>query len=176
MKFNETILKGAYVIELEPRIDHRGFFSRTFCANEFKKYGLEENMVQSNLSYSKEKHTLRGMHYQVNGHEEVKLVRCTKGRLLDTIVDLRPASPTYCQYFSVELTSDNFKMLYVPKGFAHGFLTLEENTEIFYQVSSFYSQENERGVRWNDPAFKIAWPVKNPILSEKDKIHPDYIR
>lgn len=176
MIFTETKLKGAFIIEQEPRIDHRGFFSRTFCAQEFEKHGLESNMVQSNLSYSKEKYTLRGMHFQTNGHEEVKLVRCTKGKILDTIVDLRPESATYCESISVELTPENFRMLYVPRGFAHGFLTLEEDSEIFYQVSAFYSQENERGVRWNDPAFNIDWPVKNPILSEKDKNHADYIK
>lgn len=175
MIFTETPLKGAYIVELEPRIDDRGFFSRTFCANEFKEHGLEYNMVQTNISLSKHKNTLRGMHFQTNGCEEVKLIRCTKGAILDTIVDLRPESDTYLKYFSIELTENNFKSLYVPKYFAHGFLTLRENSEVIYQVSAFYSQENERGIRWNDPALNINWPTEDPIVSEKDGKHPDLV-
>lgn len=176
MIFAETKLSGAYIIEMSPHMDDRGFFSRTFCINEFKKYGLETNFVQANASLSEKKHTLRGMHYQTNGFEEVKLVRCISGKIVDVIIDLRKDSETYCQYIAVELSRENRKMLYVPKGFAHGFITLEDNSEVTYMVSSFYSKENERAVRWNDPAFNINWPAKDPILSEKDRSHQDYIK
>lgn len=174
MIFNETPLKGAYVIELEPRVDERGFFCRSFCANEFKERGLLHKMVQSNISLSEKKHTLRGMHFQMNGHEEVKLVRCTKGKIIDTIIDLRPESETYCQHFSVELSPESNKSIYVPERFAHGFITLEDNSEVFYQVSAFYSPGNEGGIRWNDPHFNIPWPTNEPIISEKDGTHPDF--
>lgn len=175
MIFTETTLKGAFVIELKPHKDDRGFFCRTFCADVFKEKGLKNVMVQSNLSLSEKKDTLRGMHYQVNGHEEAKLIRCIRGRLLDIIIDLRPDSPTYCKHFSVELSSDKLTMLYVPEFFAHGFITLEENTEAFYQVSAFYSSGCEKGIRWNDPLFNINWPTANPVISDKDSKHPDFI-
>jgi dTDP-4-dehydrorhamnose 3,5-epimerase len=175
MKFIETDIKGAYIIELNKRNDERGFFCRTFCEKEFKERGLKEVMVQSNLSFSKEKYTLRGMHFQVKGSEEAKLVRCSKGEILDVIIDLRPDSPTYSKHISVHLTEDNGRMLYVPENFAHGFITLVEKTEIFYQVSNYYSPENERGVRWNDKAFNINWPTKVPIISEKDNNHPNFV-
>ena len=175
MKFKETPLAGAYIIELDPKIDERGFFSRTFCAETFHKMGLVDNFLQSNISLSKYKHTLRGMHYQMNGHEEVKLVRCSKGRLLDVIIDLRPESATFLEHFMIELSEENLTSLYVPQFFAHGFLTLEANTEISYQVSSMYSQENERGLRWDDPTFKINWPIETPkVISEKDANHLNF--
>ena len=174
MKFTESPLKGAYIIELSPCEDERGHFMRSFCAEEFKKRGLKHIMVQSNVSLSRKKNTLRGMHFQQNGHEEVKLIRCTRGRILDTIIDLRKDSPTYCQHFSIELSANGFKTLYIPENFAHGFITLEDNSEIFYQVSAFYSSGNEDGIRWNDPLFKIEWPTDEPIISEKDNAHKNY--
>lgn len=176
MKFTETALKGAFILDLEKREDPRGFFARTFCANEFKQHGLNPNVVQANMSLSKQKYTLRGMHYQVDGAEEAKLIRCTKGSILDVILDLRKNSPTYCQHIKVELTESNYRMLYVPEGFAHGFITLEDNIEVMYLVSQFYTPGGERGIRWNDPLFKIQWPTSNPILSEKDTDHPNYVK
>ena len=176
MKFTETKLKGAFIIELEPFIDLRGSFARTFCANEFEEHGLNTFMRQSNLSISKPKFTLRGMHYQVDGAEEAKLMRCQRGSILDTIIDIRQRSDTYCQYIQVELTDKNNTMLYVPEGFAHGFLTLEEDCEVFYQVSEFYTPGKEKGIRWNDPLFNINWPTNDPVLSDKDAIHPNYIK
>lgn len=174
MKFIETKLAGAYIIELEPFIDLRGSFARTFCANEFAEHGLNSNMPQSNLSISGPKFTLRGMHYQIDGAEEAKLLRCQKGAILDTIIDIRKDSPTYCQWLQVELTDKNNRMLYVPEGFAHGFITLEEDCEVFYQVSEFYTPGKEKGIRWNDPLFNISWPTAEPVLSEKDAKHQNY--
>ena len=176
MKFTETKLKGAFIVELEPFKDLRGSFARTFCANEFGAHGLNTVMPQSNLSISGPKYTLRGMHFQLDGAEEAKLMRCQKGAILDTIIDIRKDSPTYCEWIQVELTDKNNTMLYVPEGFAHGFITLEENCEVFYQVSQFYTPGKESGIRWNDPLFNINWPTNEPILSEKDEEHKDYIK
>ncbi|MBC7388543.1 MAG: dTDP-4-dehydrorhamnose 3,5-epimerase [Opitutaceae bacterium] len=176
MIFTETKLKGAFVIDLEKRSDERGFFARTYCADEFAKHGLKTNMPQSNMSLSKQKHTIRGMHFQVDGAEEAKLIRCTKGSILDVIIDIRKDSATYCEHISVELTEENHRMLYVPEGFAHGFITLTENVEVSYQVSQFYSPGKEKGIRWNDPLFGINWPTSNPIISDKDGVHPDFIK
>lgn len=174
MIFNETSLKGAYVIDLEPRQDERGFFARTFCRREFEEHGLISYVVQANISFSHKKGTLRGMHYQLAPFAETKLVRCTRGALYDVIVDVRPDSPTFKQWFGVELTGDNYRMLYVPEGFAHGFLTLEDNTEASYQVSEFYAPGYEQGVRYNDPAFAIQWPLEVQVISDKDRSWPDY--
>lgn len=176
MIFKETNLKGAFVIELEKRADERGFFARAWCKREFEARGLEINLVQSNLSFSKKAGTLRGMHYQAAPFEETKLVRCIRGAIYDVIIDLRPDSPTYKQWLAVELTEDNYRMLYVPKGFAHGFQTLVDNVEVFYHVTQFYTAEAERGVRWDDPLFGIKWPeIKKRIISEKDRNWPDYV-
>jgi dTDP-4-dehydrorhamnose 3,5-epimerase len=175
MKLSETKLKGAYIIEIEPVTDERGFFARSFCANEFEKHGLNPRIVQCNISYNKKRATLRGMHYQVAPYEEAKLVSCIKGAIYDVIIDLRPDSPTYCQWFAVELTAHRSpltapsKMLYIPEGFAHGFQTLEDDTVVYYQMSEFYHPECARGVRWDDKAFGIEWPMPNPIMSERDK-------
>ena len=174
MKFIETKIKNAYIIELEPRKDHRGFFARTYCDNEFREFGLDFKIVQSNLSISNKKGTLRGMHYQVDGAEEIKLVQCLRGRILDVIIDIRKDSETFGKYIKVELSESNNRILYVPKGFAHGFLTLENNCYVFYQVSNFYTPSKERGIRWNDPFFAIEWPIANPIISEKDGQLKDY--
>jgi len=168
MIFKETSLKGAYIIEIEPLEDERGFFARSFCRKEFEEHSLNFSIVQCNLSYNKKKGTLRGMHYQIAPHKEAKLVSCIKGAIYDVIIDLRPDSSTFCQWFAVELTAENHRMLYVPEGFAHGFQTLKDDTVAFYQMSEFYHPECARGVRWNDPAFGVDWPLPNPIMSNKD--------
>jgi len=172
MIFVETKLKGAYLIELEPITDERGFFARAWCQQEFEAHGLNPNLVQCNISFNKNKGTLRGMHYQIAPYEEAKLVRCTKGAIYDVIIDLRPKSSTFKQWTAVELTADNQQMLYIPEGFAHGFQTLEDNTEVFYQMSAFYHPECATGVRWDDPTFKIQWSKNEQIISEKDLQYP----
>jgi dTDP-4-dehydrorhamnose 3,5-epimerase len=174
MKFNETPLKDAFVIELEKRGDDRGFFARFFCEREYEQHGLNHQIVQINTSASKDRGTLRGMHYQLAPKAEDKIVRCIRGALLDVIVDLRPASPTFKQHFKQELSAENRTMLYVPKGFAHGFITLMEDTEALYLVTEFYSPERERGVRWNDPQFGIGWPMQPVVISDKDAKWPDF--
>jgi dTDP-4-dehydrorhamnose 3,5-epimerase len=174
MQFQETRLQGAFIIEPERKEDVRGFFARVFCVEEFGAHGLETNLVQCSISFSKQRATLRGMHCQVAPYEEVKLVRCTRGAIYDVVLDLRPASPTFKQWTGTELTGENRRMMYVPRGFAHGFLTLENNCEVFYQMSEFYHSENERGVRWDDPAFGIVWPAQVKIISEKDRNIKDF--
>ena len=146
----------------------------SYCVHEFGKYGLNQNVVQCNISYNSKNRTLRGMHYQVKPHEEAKLVRCTRGEIYDVIIDLRPHSPTYLDHFGVNLSADNRLMLYIPEGFAHGFLTLADHSEVFYQMSEFYAPECARGFRWNDPAFDIRWPQEPAIISERDRTYPDY--
>ncbi|MFN9174560.1 MAG: dTDP-4-dehydrorhamnose 3,5-epimerase [Synechocystis sp.] len=175
MKILETDLKGAYLIETEPIFDDRGFFARSWCQREFLEQGLNPNLVQCNISFNLKKGTLRGMHYQSQPHEEVKLVRCTRGSIYDVIVDIRPDSSTFKSCFAVELRSEKYNMLYIPEGFAHGFLTLEDNTEVFYQMSDFYYPELAKGIRWDDPLFAIKWPkVSQPIISEKDLSYSFY--
>jgi dTDP-4-dehydrorhamnose 3,5-epimerase len=174
MKFIETELKGAFIIQPEQIADPRGFFARVFCQREFEMHGLNRNLVQCNISFNREKGTLRGMHYQVAPHRETKLVRSTSGAIFDVIVDLRSDSPTCRKWMGVELSAENRTMLYVPEGFAHGYLTLTENAEVFYQVSEFYASASERGVRWNDPAFGIRWPAQPSVISDKDGAHPDF--
>lgn len=175
MKFTETGLKGAYIIEPERMEDERGFFARTWCRREFEEHGLNSGLVQCSISYNRNKDTLRGMHYQMAPHEEAKVVRCTRGCIFDVIVDMRPASPTHKRHVSVRLSADNRTMLYIPGGFAHGFQTLEDATEVFYQMSEFYHPESARGVRWNDPAFGIAWPdAVTRHISERDRNWPDF--
>jgi dTDP-4-dehydrorhamnose 3,5-epimerase len=173
MIFTKTKLKGAFVIEPEKLEDERGFFARAFCQEEFKARGLNTNWVQCNISFNRKKGTLRGMHYQAAPYEEIKLVRCTMGAIYDVIIDLRPESPTFKQWLATELTAENRRMLYVPEKSAHGFLTLLDNTEVFYQISEFYHPESEMGVRWNDPEFAIKWPVELvQIISPKDRGYP----
>lgn len=174
MIFTETKLKGAYKIDLEKIEDERGFFARSWCQREMRDHGLDPNVVQCNISFNKKKGTLRGMHYQADPYAEAKLVRCTSGALYDVIIDLRPDSSTFLQWISVELTAENRKMLYIPKHFAHGFQTLADNTEIFYQMSEFYSSEHARGVRWNDPQFSIKWPTEVKVISKRDDSYPDF--
>lgn len=174
MRFIPTALSGAYIIEPEPIADSRGFFARSFCRKEFERYGLKGCFVQCNISWNKEKGILRGMHYQTPPHAEVKVVRCTRGKVYDVIVDIRPDSPTYRKWIGVELAADNYRMLYVPENFAHGYQTLDSDTEVFYLVSEFYTPASERGVRWDDPAFGIEWPLPDPVMSSKDKSYPEF--
>lgn len=174
MIFNETKLKGAFVIEPEKLDDKRGFFARTWCVREFEEHGLNPNLVQCNISFNTKRGTLRGMHYQMAPHEEAKLVRCTMGSIYDVIIDLRSDSPTYKQWFHVDLSADNRKMIYIPEGFFHGFLTLQDNTEVFYQMSEFYAPECAIGIRWNDPSFGMDWPGDVLVISEKDRTYPDF--
>lgn len=174
MVFSETALNGAFVIEPEKREDSRGFFARTYCRHEFEEHGLETAVVQTSISFNLRKGTLRGLHYQTAPFEETKLIRCTMGSIYDVIVDLRPHSRTYKRSLAVELSARNRKGLYVPRGFAHGFQTLEDSTEVFYQMSEFYSPEHARGVRWNDPAFAIEWPAAQRNIHERDQHYPDF--
>ncbi|MCG2735265.1 MAG: dTDP-4-dehydrorhamnose 3,5-epimerase [Candidatus Methanoperedenaceae archaeon] len=169
MRFNQTTIKGLYIIEPDRLEDERGFFARTFCQKEFLANGLNPRLVQCSISYNKRKGTLRGMHYQIAPMAEAKLVRCTKGAIYDVSIDLRKNSNTYLQSIAFELTSDNHIMIYIPEGFAHGFQTLEDNSEVFYQMSEFYASEYAQGFRYDDPAFGIKWPLKTVIISEKDK-------
>lgn len=173
MIFLETPLQGAYVIEVEKLEDERGFFARSWCVREFATKGLDPHLVQCNVSFNKRKGTLRGLHYQIPPHAEVKLVRCTKGSLFDVIVDLRKDSPTFLKWVGVELTASNHRMLYIPKLFAHGFQTLEDDTEIFYQMSEFYEPAASKGLRWNDPRLDISWPDIGGVMSQKDQAYPD---
>ena len=176
MIFRETKLKGAVIVEPERLEDDRGFFARSWCQREFEAHGLNSRLVQCSISFSKKKGTLRGMHYQLPPYEEVKLVRCTLGAIYDVIIDLRPGSQTFKQYFSEILTAENRKILYVPEGFAHGFVSLEDNSEVFYQMSEFYSPEHARGVRWDDSAFGIDWPLAPSTISDRDRTCPDFSR
>lgn len=169
MKFTEIFLKGALVIELEPIKDERGFFARSYCKQEFADHGIECDFVQCNISHNERKGTLRGMHYQAAPYEEDKLVSCIRGAIYDVIVDIRPNSETYKQWFAIELTDTNRKMLYVPKGFAHGYQALLDDTDVFYQVSHNFVYEAGRGLHWNDPAFHIEWPVEPTCVSIKDQ-------
>ncbi len=174
MIFTETKLKSAFVIEPERVEDERGFFARTWCQNEFEAHGLNPRLAQCSISFNRQKGTLRGMHYQAAPHAEAKLVRCTMGAVYDVILDLRPYSPSFKQHFALKLTAENCRMIYIPEGFAHGFQTLEDNTEVFYQMSEFYVPESARGVRWDDPTFGIEWPPAERIISPRDRSYPDF--
>jgi dTDP-4-dehydrorhamnose 3,5-epimerase len=173
--FNESHLEGAYVIEQDRVRDERGFFARTYCRHEFEVHGLNPTFVQCNTSFNARKGTLRGMHYQAAPYQETKLVRCTMGAIYDVIIDLRAGSQTFGQWLSAELTSENGRMLYIPESFAHGFLTLQDNTEVFYQMSEFYVPDCSRGVRWNDRAFNIQWPFDVVVISERDSQYADFV-
>ena len=168
MIFIETKFRGAFVIELEKLEDDRGFFARTWDQNEFEQHGLNPKLVQCNVSYNKKKGTLRGMHYQIKPYEEAKLVTCTKGKIYDVIIDIRPTSETYLQWLGIELSENNYKSLFISEGFAHGFQTLVDDTEIFYQMSQYYNPKYSKGILWSDKYFNIKWPIENPIISEKD--------
>jgi dTDP-4-dehydrorhamnose 3,5-epimerase len=175
MFFRETKIVGAFEIDLDVKVDERGLFARTWCREEFKAHGLNSSLAQCSLSFNARRGTLRGMHYQAAPYAETKLVRCTRGAIYDVIIDLRPQSSSFKKWIAVVLTSENRRMIYVPEGCAHGFLTLEDQSEIFYQVTEFYNAESGRGVRWNDPAFQIAWPESVQVISERDRSYPDFI-
>ncbi len=172
LKLVPTALPGAWLIEPEPLADERGFFARTFCAEEFRAHGLDPAVAQCSVSYNRQRGTLRGMHYQASPHGEAKLVRCTRGAIFDVIVDLRPDSPSRRRWFAAELTEDNRRMLYAPEGFAHGFLTLAAGSEVLYQISAAYRPEFQRGFRWDDPAVAIAWPEAPSLVSARDRSLP----
>lgn len=174
MKFTELSLKGAYIIDLDKKGDERGFFARAYCENEFSELDMDTNIVQINNSLSKYKSTLRGVHYQLPPKAETKIVRCIKGSLWDVIVDMRNDSVTFGQWYGEELTAENRRMMYVPKGFGHAFITLEDNSEVLYFVTEFYAPEYERTVRWDDPKFGIKWPLQPQIISDKDKVAPNF--
>jgi dTDP-4-dehydrorhamnose 3,5-epimerase len=171
----QTKLAGLCLVEPERLEDERGFFARTFCRREFEARGLNSTVAQCSISFNRQKGTVRGMHYQAKPYEEVKLIRCTRGAIYDVAVDLRPDSSTFKQWMAVELTADNRLMVYMPEGFAHGFQTLADDTEVYYQISQVYSAEHARGVRWNDPAFGIRWPLEVQVISERDQNHPDFL-
>jgi dTDP-4-dehydrorhamnose 3,5-epimerase len=174
MIFTETILKDAFVITPDLIEDERGFFARSWCQREFEKYGLNPRLVQCNISFNKKKGTLRGMHYQAQPYAEAKLVRCTRGAIYDVIIDLRPGSKTFRQWIAAELTADNRKMMYVPESFAHGFQTLVDDAEVFYQMSEVFAPGYAHGVRWNDPQFNIFWPKKVSAISMRDQQYKDF--
>ncbi len=174
MIFHETKLPGVFEIHIEPNGDERGFFARTWCQKEFEAHGLNPRLAQCSVSFNAKKGTLRGVHYQAEPYEEAKVVRCTQGAIYDVAVDLRPQSPAFKQWVGVELTAENRRMLYIPEGCAHAFLTLAPDTEILYQISEFYHPELARGVRWNDPAFRIVWPGKVEVISDRDNTYPDF--
>lgn len=174
MIFTETPLPGAFIITLEKREDERGFFARAFCQNEFREHGLNPQLAQCNISFSKTAATLRGMHFQAAPHREAKLIHCIRGSIYDIIIDLRPGSVTYGRHVSAVLTAAEHNMIYVPEGFAHGFITLVEETEVFYQMSEFHAPEAARGFRWNDPAFTLEWPRTPAVISERDAAYPDF--
>ncbi|MDO9372326.1 MAG: dTDP-4-dehydrorhamnose 3,5-epimerase [Gammaproteobacteria bacterium] len=176
MNFSPSGLDGAYVIDIEPAMDERGFFARSWCRREFEKHGLNTDIAQCSISFNKKCGTLRGMHYQGKPCEETKLVRCTYGAIYDVIVDLRPESLTFKKWVAVELSAENWRMIYIPPGFAHGFQTLVDDTEVFYQISEFYCPEASGSVRWDDPAFGIKWPpAAERVISERDRQYPDFV-
>lgn len=172
MRFHPTELPGAFIVEPEPHEDDRGCFARTFCAREFSERGLASVFVQSSVSFNRKRGTLRGLHFQIPPACEIKLVRCTAGAIYDVIVDLRPGSPTYLQHIGVELTAQNRRALYVPEMFAHGMQTLEDDTEVFYEINEFYAPDRSTGVRYNDPKLSIEWPLPVAVITEKDQNWP----
>lgn len=174
MIFTPTRLAGAYIVDLELRTDARGFFARSFCQREFAERGLCASYPQCNISYNRQRSTLRGMHYNRTPYEEAKLVRCQTGAIYDVIVDLRPGSKTLGQWLGVELNAQNRRMLYIPKGFAHGFLTLTDDSEIFYQMSEFYVPDAGLGIRYDDPGIGIQWPEEPELISDRDRNYPDW--
>lgn len=173
LNFRQTKLAGVFEIDIEPKPDERGFFARTWCQREFEACGLNSNLVQCSLSFNARRGTLRGMHYQAAPYGETKLVRCTRGSIYDVVVDLRPQSPSYLQWIGAVLTANNHKALYIPEECAHGFLTLEDGAEVFYQMSEFHQPVAARGVRWDDAAFGITWPTDIEVISERDRTYPD---
>lgn len=174
MVFEETAIPGAFELQIEPHADERGFFARSWCQKEFEHHKLNPKLVQCNISFNCRKGTLRGLHYQAAPFAEAKLVRCTRGAIYDVVLDLRAESSTFKNWIAVTLTAEKRNMVYVPEGCAHGFLTLEHQTEVFYQMSEFYNPESARGFRWNDPAFRISWPGEIEVISERDRSYADF--
>lgn len=174
MIFHDTPVAGARVLEVKRIEDHRGFFGRIWCQNELRQQGLKSEIAQANVGFSLKRGTLRGLHFQAAPHTEVKVVRCTRGSMFDVIVDLRPESPSYKRWFGIELSADNHKMLYVPEGCAQGYITLEDNTEMYYNTTEFYHPETASGVRFDDPEFGIEWPMAPAVISDQDRSWPDY--
>jgi dTDP-4-dehydrorhamnose 3,5-epimerase len=174
MIFEETKIRGVMQVRVNRIADERGFFARSWCRGEFEAAGLDTSLAQCSISYNASKGTLRGMHFQSAPYAESKLVRCTRGAIYDVALDLRADSPTFREWFGVNLTADNRDMLYIPEGCAHGFLSLEDHTEVFYQISEFYHPETARGVRWDDPAFEIVWPANPQLLSDRDRNYPNF--
>lgn len=172
MKIAETPLAGAFTVKPDLIEDDRGFFARSFCQHEFRAAGLEPVVAQCNISFNRKRGTLRGMHYQISPYEEAKLVRCTRGAIFDVIVDVREGSATCFNWFGVELTAENRLALYIPAGFAHGFQTLVDDSEVLYQMSEFYHAESARGLRWDDPRIGVSWPVADPVMSPRDHAYP----
>jgi dTDP-4-dehydrorhamnose 3,5-epimerase len=175
MILTETKLKGVFLIDIETLQDERGFFARTWCKQEFARKGLNSDLAQCSVSFNRRSGTLRGMHYQTAPHEEVKLLRCTAGAIFDVVIDVRSDSPTFMQWIGVELSASNHRMIYVPERVAHGFQTVEDNTEVFYQISEFHAPERSAGIRWNDPAFNIHWPPAARTISARDAAFPDFV-
>jgi dTDP-4-dehydrorhamnose 3,5-epimerase len=175
MIFLPTVIPGAFIVELERREDDRGYFARTWCQREFEEMGLNIDLVQCSISYNLRRGTLRGLHWQDSPHGETKLVRCTNGTIWDVIIDLRPESPTYTRHIGVELSAKSGRALYIPEGMAHGFVTLVDGCEVLYQMSAYHEPAAARGVRWNDSAFDISWPIADPILHPRDAAYPDFI-
>jgi dTDP-4-dehydrorhamnose 3,5-epimerase len=174
VRFVETAIPDVWIVEIEPHQDDRGFFARTWCEREAASRGIAFGTVQCNISFNRRRGTLRGMHYQAAPSAEQKLVRCTRGSLVDVAVDIRRSSPTFGRYVSVELSAENRRTLYIPKGCAHGFLTLEDETEVFYQMSAYHTPDAGRGFRWNDPEFRIQWPIEIAVIAERDRGYPDF--
>jgi dTDP-4-dehydrorhamnose 3,5-epimerase len=174
VNLKETRLPGVYLIEPRRRSDERGFFARTFCSRELAELGLETRIAQSSISFNPTRGTLRGMHYQASPHGETKIIRCTMGAIWDCLIDLRPDSPTYKQWVAERLTAENRKLFYVPEGIAHGFLTLEPDSEVFYEISSFFVPDAARGVRWDDPTFAVDWPIRPRLMSDRDRDYVDF--
>jgi dTDP-4-dehydrorhamnose 3,5-epimerase len=175
MIFQETNLASVFEVRLDPKNDGRGFFARCWCEQEFANHGLNSKLVQCNISFNFRKGTLRGIHYQDEPYQETKIVRCTQGAIYDVAVDLRPQSPTFRHWFAAVLSAENRHMLYIPAGLGHGFLTLTDNSEVFYQMSELYHPDSARGVRWDDPAFQIVWPEKIAVISERDRTYPNFV-
>jgi dTDP-4-dehydrorhamnose 3,5-epimerase len=174
MLFAQTALPDVWVVTPELKEDHRGFFARTWCEREFAAHGITDHWVQYNVSFTEKKGTVRGLHFQRSPYEEAKLVRCAIGKVYEVVVDIRRGSPTFKKHLALELSAVNRKMLYVARGCAHGFQTLEDGTEVCYQMSEFYSPDHADGVRWNDPAFGIRWPFDDPVISDRDRAYPDF--
>jgi dTDP-4-dehydrorhamnose 3,5-epimerase len=175
MIFLPTVLPGAFIVDLDRRVDERGFFARSWCRREFEEMGLDADLVQCSISHNSHRGTLRGMHWQDAPYEEAKLVRCTRGAIWDVIIDLRLESPTYTKYLAMELSADSGRGLYIPAGIAHGFVTLVEESDVSYQMSAYHEPTAARGVRWDDPAFGISWPVTDPIIHPRDAGYPDFV-